>query len=92
MTPPHPETSANCRGRANVPHYCPNCDQSIDLDVIEATHATRLQQMREALEELKPFIRELRVDASGEDGRMPCDRMYLLADKLAALAASPEEE
>lgn len=46
--------------------------------------------MREALTRLGGFVRELRLDASGEQGRMAASRMYELADKIAALSASQE--
>lgn len=44
----------------------------------------------ERLKALKPYIRELRLDASGEQGRMPAGRMYRLADELDALTERTE--
>jgi hypothetical protein len=54
---------------------------------------TKLAEARIALlmplvEGLQRFIRPLRIDASGEDGRMPATDMYELADRLAALVGA----
>ncbi len=77
MTPPHPETSAGRRL-----DKCPECGAPATKTVFkigdptyEYAHATRLQQMREALEE---FVKEY-------DGHSYEVGLWPLMDKVRAV-------
>lgn len=104
MTPPHPETSAGRQTTETVLKWLAQMQQEIRAedhagwgntldDVIAhvATHATRLQQMREALQEYGEHDTDCRY-ARWEHAGAPEPALPCTCGLDAALAASPEEE